>query len=132
MSRDDQDDIRAFPRLPKQVKVELKELAYPMPTGPGEEARSKDISPAGICCISSTPFEPGTLLTATIHLIGWQRHKKGLAARLDGSALTKPLSVVAEVVWSRKASDGTGHETGIKFRDIADDDYQAIRKVFSR
>lgn len=132
MNNDDPDDIREFPRLPKEVKVELKELTYPLPTGPGEVVRSKDISPAGICCISGALFEPGTLLTANIHLIGWQRHRKGLAVRLDDSALVRPLSVVAEVVWSREAGEGRGYEIGIKFRDVAPDDYQAILKALRK
>ena len=129
MSADKQGDFRQFPRLPKEVKVEISELTYPLPTGPGVTAQSKDISAAGFRCISETLFPPGTLLTANIHLAGWQRHKRGLSVLLDDSALAKPLSVIAEVVWTREIGDGTGNEIGIKFRDITPDDFQAIQKA---
>ncbi|MEN8135513.1 MAG: PilZ domain-containing protein [Thermodesulfobacteriota bacterium] len=127
MSPKNHKEFREFPRLPKEVEVEVRELAYPMPTEPGEIVQSKDISAVGICFISSTLFKPGAILTVNIHLAGWQRHKKNLSVLLDDAALSKPLSVIAEVVWSKKG--GKGNEIGIKFRDIADDDFQAIKSA---
>ncbi len=127
MSQKNQSEIRQFPRFPKEVTVEVSELAYPLPTEPGEIVQSKDISAIGIRFISSTLFKPGTILTVNIHLAGWQRHKKNLSVLLDDAALTKPLSVIAEVVWSKKG--GKGNDIGIKFRDIADDDFQAIKSA---
>ena len=129
MSQKNQGEFRQFPRLPKEVQVEVSELTYPLPTEPGEVVQSKDISAVGICFISSTLFKPGTILKVNIHLAGWQRHKKNLSVLLDDAALTKPLSVIAEVVWSKKSGTGKGNEIGIKFRDITDDDFQAIKKA---
>lgn len=120
---------REFPRFPKEVKVEFNELTYPLPTRPGEIARSKDISPVGICFLSSAMFESGTLLTVNIHLAGWQRHKKNLSVLLDDEALAKPLSVIGEVVWSRNGENGQDNQIGVKFRDITEDDFQAIAKA---
>ena len=127
MSQKNQGEFRQFPRLPKEVQVEVSELTYPLPTEPGEVVQSKDISAVGICFISFTLFKPGTILTVNIYLAGWQRHKKNLSVLLDDAALTRPLSVIAEVVWSKKS--GKGNEIGIKFRDITDDDFQAIKKA---
>ena len=129
MSKKNQDEFRQFPRLPKEVQVEVSELTYPLPTEPGEVVQSKDLSAVGICFISSTLFKPGTILTVNIHLAGWQRHKKNLSVLLDDAALTRPLLVIGEVVWSKKGGQGQGNEIGIKFRDIADDDFQAIEKA---
>lgn len=129
VAQNNQDDFRQFPRLPKEVRVEVNELTYPLPTEPGEIVQSKDISAVGVRFISATSFKPGTILTVNIHLAGWQRHKKNLSVLLDDTALTKPLSVIAEVVWSKKGDNSSGNEIGIKFKDITEDDFQAIEKA---
>lgn len=126
MSQNNHSDFREFPRLPKEVRVEVSELTYPLSTRPGEVVKTKDISAVGIRFTSATHFQPGAVLAVKIHLAGWQRHKKNLSVLLDDAALTQPLSVIAEVVWSRENGDDS--EIGIKFRDIAADDSQAIKK----
>lgn len=120
------EESREFPRLPKEVKVEVNELTYPLSTQAGEIVTSKDISPVGVCFLSPTLYKPGAILTVNVYLAGWQRHKKNLAVLLDDGALAKPLSVIAEVVWSKKGKKGKDNEVGIKFRDITEDDFQAI------
>jgi hypothetical protein len=127
--RKPEDESRQFARIPKEVKVEVNELTYPLPKGPGEVVKSKDISPVGVCFVSPTLYKKGTILTVNVHLPGWQRHKKNLTALLDDDALAKPLSVIAEVVWSKKGKKGAGYDVGVNFRDINDDDYQAIIKA---
>ena len=129
MSQKKQSEFRRFPRFPKEVTVEVSELAYPLPTEPDEIVQSRDISAVGISFISSTLFKPDTILTVKIYLAGWQRHKKNLSVLLDDAVLSKPLSVIGEVVWSKKGSTGKGYEIGIKFRDITDDDFQAIKSA---
>ena len=130
MNKKKSEDSRQFPRLPKEVKIEVNELTYPLPTEPGLIVQSKDISPVGVCFLSPTFYEKGTILTVNVHLPGWQRHKKNVSVLLDDEFLGKPLSVIAEVVWNKKGKKGVEHEVGIKFRDINDDDYQAIIKSF--
>jgi hypothetical protein len=129
VNQNNQERFRQFPRFPKDVRVEVTELTYPLATAPGEMVRSKDISAVGICFFSATIFPPGTILTVNIHLAGWQRHKKNLAVLLDDAALGQPLSVIAEVVWSKKGAPAEENEIGIKFRDIAADDFQALKKI---
>jgi len=127
----DHGDIRRYPRLPKEVRVEISELTYPLPAEPAEIGLSKNISPVGLCFLSESLFEPGTILTVDVYLAGWQRHKKDLAVLLDDEALCRPLAVIGEVVWSREGAYGSKHEIGIKFRDIAEDDFQAIERALS-
>ena len=124
-----EEDSRQFPRLPKEIRVEVNELTYPLPTEPGQVVQSKDISPVGVCFLSQTIFKQGAILTVNVHLPGWQRHKKNLSVLLDDEMLGKPLSVIAEVVWVKKGKNGLGHEVGVKFCDINDDDYQAMIKA---
>ena len=91
MSKKNQNEFREFPRLPKEVAVEVSELTYPMPTERGEVVKSVDISALGIRFISATPFKPGAVLTVNIHLAGWQRHKKNLSVLLDDANLKVPI-----------------------------------------
>lgn len=122
------EDFRQFQRRLKEVTVEVSELKYPLKTEATEITRIKDISPKGICFSSSTLFKPKTILTATIHLSGWQRHKKNLSFMLDDTAIGKPLTVIAKVVWSKKEKGKKSYEVGLQFIDIHDDDYQALKK----
>lgn len=125
------EEPRKFDRLAKEVKVEISELTYPLKKEATAEAKIKDISPKGICIRSSTSFEPKTVVTATIHLAGWQRHKKNLSFMLDETAIGKPLTVIAEVVWNKKDEQKGDYEIGVKFLDINDDDYQALKKYMA-
>ena len=125
------EESRKFQRLSKEVEVELSELTYPLKKEATAVARIKDISPKGICISSATLFKPKTVVTATIHLAGWQRHKKNLSFMLDDAAIGKPLTVIAEVVWSKKEEQSAGYEIGVKFLDINEDDYQALKKFMA-
>jgi hypothetical protein len=123
-------NVREFPRLPKEVSVEIGELSYPLSAAAREVAVSKDISPKGVCFICAADYKPGAVLTVKINLLGWQRHKKNLAVVLDDRELGRPLSVLAEVVWCRPGAENA-NEVGVKFINIPDDDYKALEKMLS-
>lgn len=122
---------RQFPRLPKEVAVEVSELSYPLPTSAQEIAVSKDISPKGLCFRAAGLFRPGTLLTLKINLPGWQHHKRKPAVLLDDGKIDRPLNSLAEVVWCRDVGDG-GKDVGVKFVNIHEDDYQALVKMLTQ
>jgi len=121
---------REFPRLPKEVSVEVGELSYPLSASTQEVAISKDISPRGVRFRCTSSYQAGTILTVKVNLLGWQRHKKNLAVILDDSEIGRPLSALAEVVWCRPGADDD-YEVGVKFVDISDDDYQALKKMLT-
>ena len=125
------EDPRQFQRLPKEVKIEVSELKYPLPLDASAVARTKNISPKGLCFTSATPYEPKATLTANIYLAGWQRHKKSLSYLLDDQAHAKPLTVIAQVVWCDKNEAEASYEIGIRFHDIHQDDYQALKKFLA-
>lgn len=131
MNKKTTDESRQFQRRLKEVTVEVSELKYPLEKEATEITNIKDISPTGICFSSAILFKPKTILTATIHLAGWQRHKKNLSFMLDDTAIGKPLTVIAEVVWSKKERKKKSYEIGLKFTDINDDDYQALKKFLA-
>lgn len=123
---------RKFPRIPKQVPINVKKLIYPLPEGPGERGTGKNIGENGICLSTSTSYQPKTLLSLEIKLTGWQHHKKNVSSMLDPLAATAPLTAIAEVIWSKKLSGGRGYEVGVKFVDIYKDDYKALKKHLDR
>ena len=129
MSKQDlEQNLRQFPRIPKEVTIGVSELTYPLSAKTKELGRSKNICPLGICFRSGAMFSPKTTLTLTINLPGWHNHKQNLSFKLDETAIGKPLTVLAEVVWSKESDDGTDFETGVTFIDIHDDDYQSLQK----
>jgi hypothetical protein len=120
------DDQRSNPRLDEEIAIHVQRLAYPLADGTGEAGKIKNISQDGICLMIPSAYAAGTLLGLKIHWPGWQRHKDGVAGRLDDAAATAPLTAVAEVVWCRNLPNGGGFEIGIRFRDIYEDDYKAF------
>ena len=122
------EDKRAFPRIPKEVSVQIKNLAYPLPEESREEGACKNIAIGGIGFTVPTPYEPKSLLSLKIFLRGWRHHIKNVSSIVDPSAATAPLTAIAEVVWSKQQSDVRKYEVGAKFLDIYEDDYVAFKK----
>jgi len=119
---------RKFPRIPREVPIKIKKLAYPLQEDTGEDGIGKNIGENGICFFTSTSYEPKTMLGLEIKLTGWQHHKKSVSTMLDPLATTAPLTAIAEVIWSKKLSGSRGYEVGVKFADIYEDDYKALKK----
>ncbi len=125
-------EARKFPRIPKEVFIDVTKVTYPMPEGSGEHAKGKDIAKEGISFIGAERYESGISVILKIKLLGWQQHKKNTSSIVDASAASAPLTAVAEVVWSRKLSDGSGYQTGLRFTDIYEDDYKALKTHLER
>jgi hypothetical protein len=119
---------RKFQRIPKEVPINVKKLAYPLPEGLEERGAEKNIGENGICFSTQTLYEPKTMLNLEIKLTGWQHHKKNVSSMLDPLAATAPLTAIAEVIWLKKLSGNRGYEVGVKFADIYEDDYKALKK----
>lgn len=122
---------RGYPRIPKEVSVTVTKLEYPLPEDTGEAATLKNIATGGICLVVATHYETGTRLSLKINLKGWRRYVKSVAAIIDDSAgtvATTPLIAIAEVVWVNPSPDDFGYEVGVKFLDIYEDEYNALKK----
>ena len=122
------EDKRAFPRIPKDVSIQIKNLAYSLLEEPREEGECKNIAIGGIGFTVPTPYEPKSVLSLKIFLKGWRHHIKNVSSIVDPSTATAPLTAIAEVVWSKRQSDARKYEVGAKFLDVYEDDYVAFKK----
>jgi hypothetical protein len=124
-------DKRDYPRLPKEADVTFAKLEYPLSTETEGFGALKNIAKGGIGLIVANAYAPGTRLSLKINLKGWRRYMKSVVSIVDDSAgtvATIPLTAIAEVVWTTPLPDGNGHEIGVKFLDIYEDEYNALKK----
>lgn len=131
MNQISNDEIkREYPRIPKEVPIEIIQLEYPPSTAEGEKATAKNIAESGVCLTVAKPYEPKTVLSLKVGLKGWRKYLKNVAYRLDEVKARAPLTAVAEVVWCNKIGGGE-YEVGMKFIDIYEDDQIAFRNYIS-
>lgn len=129
---------RECSRIPRGVHVEVKKIEYPLSNEPGEKSTTRNIAKRGICFTASRQYKPGETLSLNIRLNGWYRHRKGLAAILNNAlSQTDVLTVIAEVIWSKKSTHISGsniivYDIGVKFINIYEDDQIALEKYFSK
>jgi len=124
---------RNFTRIPKGIHVEIKKLEYPLSTKFSEKGTTKNIAKRGVCFIAPTQYKSGDILSLSMTLNGWHRHRNGLTAILnDDLSVTDVLTVIAEVIWSKNSTIINGYDIGIKFINIYEDDMIALEKYFSR
>jgi hypothetical protein len=119
---------RKFQRIPENVTIAVKTIAYPMTDDTAVEGIGKNISAGGICFAVSQAYEPGDLLSLQINLTGWQQHKSSVAAVIDDELAMAPLTAVARVAWCQARDDGQQHDIGVTFENIYDDDFQALKR----
>jgi hypothetical protein len=89
---------------------------------------TSNVSETGLCFITDELFKNGTILQLVVELIGWQHYLRTTAAIVDAESVAKPLTAVAEVVWSKKMDEaGEQYAVGVQFKDIYEDDLQAFK-----
>ncbi len=124
---------RECTRIPRGIHIEVKKLEYPLTNDFSEKGTSRNIAKQGICFTASTCYEPGEILSLSMKLNGWHRHRKGLSSVLnDQLSKTDVLTVIAEVVWAKTAIDVNGYNIGVKFINIYEDDMDALEIYFSK
>lgn len=92
-----------------------------------------NVSETGLCFTADELFQNGTVLQLTVELSGWQHYLQTTAAIVDTRIASKPLTALAEVVWSKKMAEGEEKYTvGVQFRDIYEDDLHAFKKYLRK
>ncbi len=119
---------RESPRVDKQVKLSINRLQYPMTNVGMKTGYTSNVSETGLCFTTDELLKNGTILQLAVELMGWQHYLRTTAAIVDVESVAKPLTAVAEVVWSKKMTDeGKRYAVGVQFRDIYEDDLQAFK-----
>jgi hypothetical protein len=127
---------RQFQRVPKEVGLRVRRLQYPLTDVKVDPAVTRNMADQGICFRTVTFYEVGTLLNLEIDLRGWQHYLQNVFSIVDTDTITKPLTAIAEVTWTKKLADGAGYDTGVRFRDVYEDDLLAfqtyLKKILER
>jgi len=119
-------EARDYPRIPREVTVEVIKLAYPMDAKGGESVFSVNIAQNGICFLSETKYDLGDILNLRIDLKGLRRFVKNVPSLLDDSLVKAPLSVIAKVAWVKVSDTKNMFEVGVSFEDVDGVEHKAL------
>ena len=120
-------DKRKFPRISRNIDIEISQLIFPLSNAVVKKGASVDIGINGIRFTTSEPYEPQTILNLKICIIGWEGFKKPFSKIVDLSS-DACLTAVGEVMWCNKNAENDGYELGVKFMNIYEDDYKALMR----
>lgn len=117
---------RRFDRIVKNFHVDISPISYPLPKDTQEEGICRNISCGGICFAVSKYYDPETLLSLKMKIMGFDGYKKPYSRILDIAAQS-PMTAIGQVIWCKKAENNGGFEIGVKFVNICEDDYRALQ-----
>jgi hypothetical protein len=125
---------RQCPRVFREVMLLVTRLQYPMTNLEAKSASTKNLSEKGLCFFANELYEAGSILQLAVDLRGWQHYLNNIRSIVDTSSAYKPLTAVAEVMWSRELTEeeGKGYEMGVQFKDIYEDDLMAFKQYLDR
>ncbi len=130
-SRSKKQDKRHYLRIPKKATVVINKLVYPLNDNT-VEAKTKNLSEKGICFSTPIQYPANTLLNLEIELHGWQNYLENVSSIVDNDSITKPLTAIGVVIWSKKVDGEEKYEVGVRFHDIYEDDYRAFYKYMDQ
>lgn len=125
-SVDKKTDHRRFPRIEKDVEIEVVKLTFPPSKSSELCCETRDIGGGGICFVSPKPYETGTLLQLNIFVKGWRHHKKPFSKLMDLTS-NAPLTAIAEVAWQKRRETDEAFDVGVRFQNIDPDDESAFQ-----
>ena len=123
----EQRERRQYGRIPRQFKVELKDLGFSDSTSRVLETRCVNISAGGLLLDSPQAFQLGDKLQVRLFIPRLNRFHPSYFKVFESST-GQNLLAVAEVV---RVEDDQGCMTriGIKFLDVYEDDWQALFRL---
>jgi len=117
-------DRRKFERLERRDAIQVKEFSYPE-RGMFQKARIIDISGGGLQIETRQHYPENTVLKIEMNFTGWQKYTKGFLKHF-GSAASRPLVVLAEVVRCKSVVAGRKYEVAVNFTGIDETQREAL------
>ncbi|WP_417916707.1 PilZ domain-containing protein [Candidatus Electronema sp. JC] len=123
---------RESPRVDRQAALMVTKLQYPMTNLEAKPAVTKNLAENGLCFTSEELYEPGSILQLSVDLKGWQHYLNNIMAILDAGTASRPLTAIAEVVWTQHLPEESQYDIGVRFKDIYEDDLRAFKKYLEK
>ena len=121
-----EDERRHFERIERRESVKIKQYTYPE-SGRYQLARIIDLSAGGLQLECRSHFSPGTVLKIEMNFSGWQRYTPGFL-KYFGTAASRPLVVLAEVVRCQAEVPAVRYTVGVRFTGIDESHRRALMK----
>lgn len=118
-------------RLPKNFRVEVREFKFPLARQPKFEVSCADISAGGMKLECRKKFEAGTKLQVKIFIPSFNKYHPGFFKVFESDA-GQFLQAIAEVVRVQDVVPLTSYAMGVKFLDVDQDDWTALRNFITR
>jgi len=125
------EEKRAHVRLSKPFAVSIKPFVFPLQRQSATQVHSVDISEGGLLVHCAKRFQVGDKLQVTIFIPSLNKFHPGFFKVFE-SDVGQSLTAVAEVVRIQEIATLRDYATGLKFLDIYEDDWQALRMLILR
>ncbi|WP_028313645.1 PilZ domain-containing protein [Desulfatibacillum aliphaticivorans] len=117
-------DRRKFPRFSKTISVDINGKIFPVSEKLEHEAEGKDISVSGLSFSSPSRYDVGAKLSLAFRITNSEADDDQTGVTI--SRASNPISCKVEVVRNDKDDESGGYRVGVKFIDIAGDDYRVL------
>ncbi|WP_291323537.1 PilZ domain-containing protein [Desulfonatronospira sp.] len=122
---------RQYVRIPKNYRLELQSLEFPVASQKKIQVVSADISSGGLRLSSHEKYNIGQMVQVKVYISGLNKHHPGFFKVFESDA-GQYLQAVAEVSWVREKIAFQLYEMGLKFVDVYEDDWQALRGLLAK
>lgn len=103
---------RQYYRLPRDYRIEVREVALPLPKEPLMRTTCCDISRGGVCVESPVHVEVNTQLIVNVHIPFLNKFSQSFFKVYENDA-DQYFQAIGEVAWVRPG--GSGYTLGINF-----------------
>lgn len=117
---------RKHSRLPKSYRLELAEFVFPLNQQPRIRAACEDVSAGGLSVVVDRRFQVGDKVQVRLHMARLNKFHPGFFKVFE-SDVDQTLQAVAEVVRVDERIPLTRYCLGLRFTDVYDDDWRALR-----
>ncbi len=108
--------------------MEIQELLFPLSSQKKTRVESADISEGGLRVSCNRRFSNNQKVQVKVFIPSLNKYHPGFFKVFE-SDTGQFLQAVAEVAWAREVVPLVKYELGLRFVDVYEDDWQALRKL---